>query len=239
MTKWIVFCFGSLCLTLMGCSHQTLLLKNEDLTSMSEDLNETEQLVWVQPPRNGIQTEIQRYERHNGNWHLVPGTWNAVVGKQGLAPLGEKREGDLKTPQGLFTLRRAFGKNSIVNTAFPYEVVTNADKWIDDPQSLDYNKPIRGVTSAKSYEELLRPDELYDLALVLEYNTSKPEPGKGSAIFLHLWRSPNEGTAGCVAVDRTNLENLFQWLNPEKHPKILIGDRNSFLNKTISATIRE
>lgn len=52
---------------------------------------------------------------------------------------------------------------------------------------------------APSHERLRRADPLYDIVLITDYNWPRAERGRGSAIFLHLWRGPRYPTAGCVA----------------------------------------
>ena len=39
----------------------------------------------------------------------------------------------------------------------------------------------------------------HDLILLTDWNWPQAVPGRGSAIFLHTWRRPRHGTAGCVA----------------------------------------
>ena len=45
----------------------------------------------------------------NDHWNLVSGPIEAVIGENGFAPPGEKREGDGRTPSGIFSLNRTFG----------------------------------------------------------------------------------------------------------------------------------
>ncbi len=56
-----------------------------------------------------------------------------------------------------------------------------------------------------SHEKLRRSDRQYDLVIPTDYNWPKAVPGKGSAIFLHVWRRPRHPTAGCVAFAREDL----------------------------------
>lgn len=39
---------------------------------------------------------------------------------------------------------------------------------------------------------------MYDLVAVLDWNRRPVVAGRGSAIFLHVWRKPRHPTAGCV-----------------------------------------
>lgn len=207
----------------VACAHRPSTETPSLFSRVSAQNPDSEQLVWVLPPQQGVQTQVRIFEKRAGQWQALTETPKAVVGKRGLASLGDKVEGDLKTPQGLFRLGTVYGKSAAFATKMPYEQLTEKHKWVDDPNSTQYNKLVRGPTSAGSYETLLRKDHLYDLVMVLEYNTEPIVPGKGSAIFMHLWEKPDAGTAGCVALDRPDLERLLGWLDPAKKPMILIG----------------
>jgi hypothetical protein len=45
-----------------------------------------------------------------------------------------------------------------------------------------------------------------------------PLAGEGSCIFLHIWRSPEKGTAGCTAMAEEDLLAVLLWLKNEKNP---------------------
>ena len=63
--------------------------------------------------------------------------------------------------------------------------------------------------------------ESYRHAVVIDYNRFPVVPGRGSAIFLHVWNA--NPTSGCVAIDFDRLVEIMRWLDPAKHPKIAIG----------------
>lgn len=77
------------------------------------------------------------------------------------------------------------------------------DLWSDDVKDASYNLPVRAPHSF-GHEALRRPDPLYDLVLVTDWNMSAT-PGRGSAIFVHTWRRPGYPTAGCVAFAQPDL----------------------------------
>ena len=52
------------------------------------------------------------------------------------------------------------------------------------------------------HERMWREDGLYDLVVVIGYNTDPPVAGRGSAIFLHVARPDFAPTEGCIAVAR-------------------------------------
>ena len=47
-------------------------------------------------------------------------------------------------------------------------------------------------------------------------------PGAGSAIFMHIWRSDHEGTAGCIAMSEKHLLQVLHWLDKKQNPYIYI-----------------
>jgi L,D-peptidoglycan transpeptidase YkuD (ErfK/YbiS/YcfS/YnhG family) len=57
-------------------------------------------------------------------------------------------------------------------------------------------------------------DGLYDLVVVIGYNTDPVVPGRGSAIFLHVARPDFSPTAGCIAIERDVLARLLGLLGP-------------------------
>lgn len=171
----------------------------------------------------GAKAEVTAWERNNDGWTQVFGPWEAVVGRHGLAPFNAKREGDGKTPTGIFELRRAFGYETGVSTGLSYRPVTLKDFWIDDSPSPQYNQWVTGPVPGVSHEALRRNDGLYRYAVIIEYNTNPVIPGLGSAIFLHVWRGSSEPTAGCVAMAQGHVRSLLHWLEARLKPVIWVG----------------
>lgn len=171
------------------------------------------------------------WQKKEGEWVLFSALpTKAVMGRNGFAKEGEKEEGDGKTPSGVYALIRSFGYEEGVSTKLDYRQAGQDDFWVDDPQSPQYNQWIKETPHAKSFERLKRDDELYKYAVVIEYNTEPVVAGKGSAIFLHIWRAEDKPTAGCVAVSEGDMIQLLQWLDPSQNPMILLGGDN-FINK--------
>jgi L,D-peptidoglycan transpeptidase YkuD (ErfK/YbiS/YcfS/YnhG family) len=59
--------------------------------------------------------------------------------------------------------------------------------------------------------------------VVVGYNTDPVVAGRGSAIFLHIWKGPGQPTAGCVAMEEADLERIVAWLDPDQKPQIILG----------------
>lgn len=146
-----------------------------------------------------------------------------MSGRNGFARTDEKREGDGKTPAGTFSLESAFGYAPDINTRLVYRQATKNDIWVDDPASGDYNKWVRkGETTASSFEEMKRNDNLYRYGIVTGYNLHPVIKGRGSAIFLHVWRGKGKPTAGCIAMAEKDIIEILAWLDPSKQPVIVI-----------------
>lgn len=177
------------------------------------------------------QARLETFEKVNGAWMPALHSMPAVVGRNGYALSSDKKEGDASSPAGMYKLGTAFGTASKpMGVRMPYRSVTRQDYWIDDISSPDYNTWVHYKGDPrkrwKTFERLAIP--LYKYALVIRYNDEPVLPGKGSAIFMHIWRGPTSYTAGCVALSEANLLAVLRWLDPDKSPFILQGP-TSFL----------
>jgi L,D-peptidoglycan transpeptidase YkuD (ErfK/YbiS/YcfS/YnhG family) len=125
---------------------------------------------------------------------------SCAIGRGGIVPAGDKREGDGATPAGAWRLTRVLWRADRLarpRTALPCVPVGPADGWSDAPEDDAYNRPVR-LPHPFSAERLSRADPLYDLLAVTDHNAGGA-PGRGSAVFLHCWRAPRHPTAGCIA----------------------------------------
>lgn len=165
--------------------------------------------------------KITACQRHGKMWErvLAP-SLVGTIGKNGVAPLGKKQEGDFKTPAGLYPLGEVFGSQPLA-VKMDYKYITSEDKFIDDAHHKDYNTWVNGKTDAKSYESMLVPS--YRLGVVINYNTHPTTKGSGSAIFMHLHQAPDVPTAGCITMDEPHLLALLHWLDKKQHPYMYIS----------------
>ena len=83
--------------------------------------------------------------------------------------------------------------------------------WCDDPKSKKYNKLIRFPFKYNA-EKLFLKKKIYDLILVLNYNTKPVIKNKGSAIFLHIASKKLTPTKGCVAVKKKDLLKILEFV---------------------------
>lgn len=147
-----------------------------------------------------------------------------VVGRDGIVPEAEKREGDGATPAGRLPLRPGFFRADRVAAAspLPFRAIEADMWWDDDPAASTYNT-LRFQAPPAHPERLWRDDRVYDWIVPLGWNDSPPVPGLGSAIFLHVARPDFTPTAGCIAIAADDWPRLLPNLTPETHIDIRSG----------------
>lgn len=91
--------------------------------------------------------------------------------------------------------------------------------WCDDSKSKQYNKLIK-LPFAYKHEKLFRRENIYDIILVLNYNSNPIKKNKGSAIFIHIAKNNYKKTEGCVAVKKPHLLKIIKELKPSTIVKI-------------------
>lgn len=216
---WIIS--GCLLLTSAHAAKQPAFLSSEEWSLSAAQLSPQPKQVVVIQAQHGVSATIALWQNINGEWELAHNPWPAVIGKNGMALPGQKKEGDGKTPSGLFPISFAFGETERLATGLPYRATSDKDIWVDDPQSPLYNQWSELPTAARSFERMKRKDQLYKLGLIVDYNRHPIIPGAGSAIFIHVWRNESKGTAGCAALAEDNLRELVQALKLENNPAAL------------------
>ena len=180
------------------------------------------QMIMVEASRTGTSAILQRYVKESGKWKKYSNPMQAVVGKNGI---GKGKEGDARTPAGTYLFGTSFGwGNKPAGTVYPFKGVSKYDYWIDDVNSVDYNKWVyfKGDPNQRwqSFERLNHP--LYKYAMVIRYNDNPIVKGAGSAIFLHIKSGSTKYTLGCVAVSEGDLISILKWLDSKKKPVIEI-----------------
>ncbi len=152
----------------------------------------------------------------DGEFDLGGRRVRCALGRGGIVPASEKREGDLASPLGLWPIRRVLyrpDKGPAPTTALPVLPVSPDDGWCDAPGDPAYNRPVR-LPYRASAERLWRDDDLYDRIVVLGHNDDPPVAGLGSCIFLHIARPGYAPTEGCVALARADIETLLAAARP-------------------------
>lgn len=164
--------------------------------------------------RTGLTTFVARA---NGMIEVDGRPTRCALGKAGVVAAADKREGDNRSPLGLWPIRYVLYRPDVYpdgpRTDLPVKAIAPDDGWCDAPDDPAYNRPVK-LPYPASAERLWRDDHVYDLVAVLGHNDDPPVPGLGSAIFLHLAREDYSGTEGCVALARPDIEALLAIARP-------------------------
>ena len=188
---------------------------------------------------DAVNGTMQRFQRDtvDAPWRALGPAVPVVVGKSGLAwgrglaspPGGApiKREGDGKAPAGVFRLSSAFGQtpNKPSDWQLPYRYLDDNVECVDDAASASYNQLTTrssGTSAGWSSSEKMWQEPLYKWGVVVDYNVAPAtQAGGGSCIFLHTWKGPDRGTAGCTAMEEPALTTTIAWLAPARHPLLV------------------
>ena len=147
-------------------------------------------------------------------------SFKCCIGKRGLTK--NKKEGDKKTPKGIFTLGPIFYRKDKFNnldTRLKKIPITRKMAWCDDPKNIRYNK-LTKISPKFSHEKLFRDDYKYDLLIPINYNSKNIKPNIGSAIFIHLTKN-FAPTLGCIAIQKMDFLILIKLINKKTKIKVL------------------
>lgn len=203
--------------------------------------SEAQQLVLVTTPDWDSNRGTLRTFAHAGaGWQETGAAVPVVIGRAGTAwgvglhpsqPGTQKREGDGRSPAGVFAIGTAFGYADSASTALPYEAMDANDWCIDVSTSPLYNRivdesrvgpdAIAGSTEPMRRDLHVDGDQRYEIGFVIEHNPAN-EPEAGSCIFAHVWKSADTPTAGCTAMTEPAMRRLLSWLRPEADPVFVL-----------------
>ena len=136
-------------------------------------------------------------------------SFKCCIGKNGTT--NKKIEGDMKTPEGLFSLGKIYyRKDRNIKPISKLNSISINKKmgWCNDVTNKKYNKLIT-VNKKISHEKMFRKDYKYDYLITINYNTKNTKIGKGSAIFIHLTKNYLP-TAGCIGIKKKDMLNLLK-----------------------------
>jgi len=149
--------------------------------------------------------------------------FKCAIGKKGTTI--NKKEGDKKTPKGLFKLGNLYFRKDRLNkptTKLRCIPIKKSMGWCDDVNSRkNYNKliDIKKNNNIK-HEKMYRKDNIYDLVIPIKFNFKKTKLGKGSAIFIHLTKN-FKPTAGCIALKMSDLLILIRLIDNKTKIRII------------------
>jgi L,D-peptidoglycan transpeptidase YkuD (ErfK/YbiS/YcfS/YnhG family) len=186
---------------------------------------------------------LRTFVRDGEGWREVRAATPVTIGKNGAgwglgmnAPQNDaggpvKREGDNRSPAGVFRIGDTFGYAASVDTAMPYLALNATEYCVDVSGAAHYNRivdaKVVGADAVKGSTEPMRRDlhangdQRYRMGFVIEQNP-QAKPQAGSCIFAHLWKSPTDATAGCTAMTPAVMQSLLAWLKPQDHPVFVL-----------------
>lgn len=189
---------------------------------------------------------LRVFEKSGSEWKPSGGEWKGRLGRDGLVwglglnpvPAGApvKKEGDWRTPAGVFKIGGAWGYAADVErlSHMPYQQVTARDLWVEDPASPLYNQHVRlkaePTTAWEKKQQMRQNDPAHSLELFIAHNAPPTaRPGAGSSIFFHIWREGGgKPTAGCTTMSEQNLRELIAVIDPSKHPLYVVLPREEY-----------
>ena len=141
------------------------------------------------------------------------------IGENGLKK--NKFEGDKCTPIGTFSLGPVYYRSDRVakpDTNLKTIKINKSMGWCDDPNNTHYNRKIR-LNKKNKGEKFYRKDKIYDIILVINYNTKKIIKNKGSAIFIHVTNNYRP-TRGCLALRLNDFQILLKVIKKKSKIKL-------------------
>jgi len=185
--------------------------------------------------------ELRRFARNTGGpWRPVGDPCRVTIGRSGCGwGVGEhppqggepiKREGDGRSPAGVFRIGPAFGRADRIETRLAYLPLDRGHWCIDVPDSPHYNEIVHedvvGAAAVAGSTEPMRrdihlSDDQYRIGFAIGHNPAR-DPGAGSCIFAHLWKADGVPTAGCVGMDEADLRELLAWLDEAKAVRLVV-----------------
>jgi len=176
-----------------------------------------------------------------GGWRRRATSHEVLIGRngsawgRGLHPLPDdgprKREGDGRSPAGIFAIGPAFGAKQTCETGLEYRPLTGHDWCIDVAASPLYNRivdarevgadAVAGSTEPMRRDLHLDGDRSYELGFVIGHNPAG-RAGEGSCIFAHLLGDPPAPTAACTAMTEPELLELLRWLDAGARPRFVL-----------------
>ena len=180
--------------------------------------------------RRFVRTSASAPWRHAGApVPVVVGASGLAWGADSLASPGDprKREGDGRSPAGVFPLDHAFGfapASAMSQLRLPYVPLLAGTECVDDTSSIHYNTIVdrdRVPSVDWNSAEHMRRIMQYQVGVTVGYNTQPVSKGRGSCIFLHIWDGPGSSTAGCTAFPRADVEQLLAWLDAKRQPVLV------------------
>jgi len=182
--------------------------------------------------------QVQRYRRAlaGSAWEKIGSPSPCVLGKAGLdaaesvpgraGTWPEKKDGDGKTPAGIFAPAQAFGFKSAAQAKdmglkLPYAEVGDSLICVSDPKSPQFGKlATPGAARTPRGVNLAKAGEANKWGLLLGAFDQGQAPGP--CLFVHLWDEPGKATGGDIGCHEARMLELLAWLDPSASPAVAI-----------------
>ena len=194
---------------------------------------------------NSSHVTLQLFDRNGSQWQASSQLWSGRLGKNGSSwGIGahpkqggkQKVEGDGRTPAGVFYIGGVWGyaESCEKHPNTPYRQITSRDLWYENKLSPYYNQhkvlPYEPKSTAEKKAQMRQGDAAHSLKMFVAHNPPpNAQPGRGSAIFFHIWRGGgSKTTAGCTTMAESKLRSLISQINPDKTPTYVILPRQEY-----------
>lgn len=178
------------------------------------------------PDMTSSKARLQLFERTSltAPWRPVSAGEPAMVGKMGLAwgfaflrykreGEPEKVEGDKRTPVGFFKLGPSFGFAKVKRDNY-IAVEPGETVCVEDPASPAYNTiTSRSKLAPGTKADNMRDTSLFRNGLFVDYPSDR-QSKRGSCIFIHVWKTPDTTTSGCIALPEPRVKALQAFAAP-------------------------
>ena len=225
------------------------------LPSRLRGLGSARQVVVVTDPRGTSRATLTAYQKVGSAWRRVLGPVAARIGRNGFTKATTRVQGSQTTPEGSFVLGPSFGNGRSPGTRMGYREVDSNDRWVydrSDPGTYNTYQPSGDWSNQERLSQIAYRQ--YRYSVVIGFNhpvmslspTARPQASAavstrvGGGIFLHVTKvvdGVSQPTAGCVSVAETHMRSLLRWLDPAKHPRIVMGRRSSILTPLASSAV--
>jgi L,D-peptidoglycan transpeptidase YkuD (ErfK/YbiS/YcfS/YnhG family) len=187
-------------------------------------LNEALRLVLVTTPdMESSKARLQLFTRTSTTvpWRPLSAGEPAMVGKMGLAwglPFlsykregePEKVEGDKRTPAGFYRLGSSFGFAKVERDNY-IAVEPGQTVCVEDATSPLYNTiTTRSQLAPETKADNMADTSLFRNGLFVDYPSDR-QTRRGSCIFIHVWKTPDTKTSGCVALSEPRVKALQEF----------------------------
>jgi L,D-peptidoglycan transpeptidase YkuD (ErfK/YbiS/YcfS/YnhG family) len=160
-------------------------------------------------------------KRADGSWRLLR-SFRSTIGPNGF---GKRREGDMRSPRGVYRIEVTFSTGERSPGAMPWRrrlptsTVTGQagrlyNTWIEQPGRADGDRPSMRYGFWVAYN---RPRLRVGVG-------PRPVPDRGSGIFYHTSRPGQRWipTEGCTQVGNPrSMRWILRWLRPQAHPRVV------------------